>query len=106
MPSRHASTLYYFASYLTIFLFVLEPRQVSLSGESSSSCRISKLVLMALLHALTFGMTAVRYTEELHSIPQLVAGAVLGSICGALWCLLATFYINPAAQELLQHWPF
>jgi dolichyldiphosphatase len=93
MPSRHASTLYYFASYLTAhFLF------------SSSSYVVAGCAWLrvALVHILTFGMIAVRYTEEFHSIPQLIAGAVLGSAFGTTWYHLATSYIDPLVQEQLR----
>jgi dolichyldiphosphatase len=92
MPSRHASTLYYFASYLTAHLLF----------SSSSYVVAGAWLRVALVHILTFGMIAVRYTEEFHSIPQLIAGAVLGSAFGTTWYHLATSYIDPLVQEQLR----
>lgn len=88
MPSRHASTLYYFASYLTVYF-------LSTYGLGDVWLRV------ALLHLLAFGMIAVRYTEQYHSIPQLIAGAVLGSTFGTAWYHLATTCINPVVQQQL-----
>lgn len=92
MPSRHAQSLYFFCAYLSIAL-------LAANTDVPFTWRLFQTVV---LNILTFGMVIVRWTEQLHSLPQLAVGALLGAALGSLWFLLSTTWINPFLSELLE----
>lgn len=88
MPSSHAQSLMYFASYLSTSLMLTD-----VIGDS-----IKSGLIIGLLWSATF--LSFRRTKSLHTAPQVLAGLSLGAINGFLWrTILGRLFIPESTTE-------
>ena len=73
MPSGHSQTAWYLATYMIGSLFNSETSSIHLAAAAFVTCAYAGLVSYSRV-----------YIDKVHTLPQVVLGAILGVLCGIL----------------------
>jgi len=87
MPSSHAMSLFFFAGFLSIEAVT----------NLATWCPVNPLIVVCFLYTYAVIASAWRVFSELHTLPQVAAGALCGTLTGVGHARLA----HPAAQAFL-----
>jgi len=105
MPSDHAQTFFYFMTYLGIFI-ILKSQMPGTHRVRIFRNRL--LVIGQLIIAMTVAYSRVYL--HYHTIPQVIAGAFVGTCLGCIWYYFVNYYFieyvpflieQPLAKRLL-----
>jgi len=94
MPSDHAQTFFYFMTYLAIFII--------LKSQMPGSPHVRSIRNRLLVIAQLIVATLVAYSRvylHYHTIPQVVVGAIFGTMLGCVWY----YFVN---YEFIKYVPF
>lgn len=112
MPSSHSQFMWFFATYMFLFLWV-RLRHISYTNTVwiwiwktgiTGACLVATIVvcvsrfvnfLLYLISLLNILFSNQRIYLQYHTMSQVIIGALLGSVLGVLWFLFTQFILTP-----------
>jgi dolichyldiphosphatase len=107
MPSSHTQLMFFFTVYVALWLYRTSTRPLPSSSSSSSHhthhhqlhthCdhALYKPLSIAICLLLSLAVAASRVILGVHSIEQVIAGAVAGVCCAVVWHALGNGCVRP-----------
>jgi dolichyldiphosphatase len=98
MPSDHAQTFFYFMTYLAIFIIV--------KSQMPGTPRVRSMRNRMVVFAQLFVATIVAYSRvylHYHTIPQVVVGALIGTILGCVWYYFVNYEFIKYVPMIIEH---
>ncbi|EAA08176.3 AGAP002666-PA [Anopheles gambiae str. PEST] len=93
MPSSHSQFMCFFATYVLLFIFI---RLHHINNSNSARFeRLVRLLVLAICWTAAFLVCFGRIYLLYHTLSQVLIGALVGTVMGALWFLLTHFVLTP-----------
>lgn len=106
MPSGTSQSLAFFCTYITLILIsLIKATKTSISFDLSlfelfATEILQYYIMLILIYLYVFSNLIIRWITEYHTFLQMLVGVIIGSIGGALWWTLITFFLNPYFQVI------
>ncbi|XP_014228490.1 dolichyldiphosphatase 1-like [Trichogramma pretiosum] len=91
MPSTHAQFMWFFATYMTLFM-IFRSHQ---NNNISLSERFWRLLTMGICIGFAILVTYSRIYLQYHSTSQVLWGTVIGSVLGIIWFVIVHLVLTP-----------
>mmetsp|Transcript_41035 Transcript_41035/g.54034 ORF Transcript_41035/g.54034 Transcript_41035/m.54034 type:complete len:312 (+) Transcript_41035:1-936(+) len=89
MPSSHAMSLFFFASFLSIA-----------SQNTASWCPFSSIAVSTFLFSYAIIASSWRVYSGLHTLPQIIVGSIAGSCTGTSWIFFCQSEVSLVFQKI------
>lgn len=91
MPSMHAQFMWFFAAYIILFICI----RLHHNNNSSISERFWRIAIIAACIVVAVLVTYSRVYLLYHTISQVICGALVGIILGAIWFIIIHVVLTP-----------